>query len=432
MQTGSLEHSQENAAAQAGATGQAPSLLPAMQAEYGAFKAQGLKLDMSRGKPCREQLDLSDGMYVDSLMLKAADGTDCRNYGNIDGIPEARALFASLFGIRTEEVIVGGNSSLNLMYDTMARAYLHGLAGCEKPWSQIGKVKFLCPTPGYDRHFSICELFGMEMIQVDMTLNGPDMDQVESLAASDPAIKGIWCVPLYSNPTGVSYSEETVRRLAAMKTAASDFLIFWDNAYAFHHLYETADSIPEMLSECRQAGNPDRVIMFSSTSKITWPGAGIAILAASVTQVARIRKLMGIQTIGPDKITQLMHVRHMKDKENVSALMKRHADIIRPKFDMVLDMLEEKLGGTGLASWNCPRGGYFISLDVMPGKAKRVVQLAKEAGVVLTPAGATWPYGKDPADRNIRIAPTFPPLEELRAAIRILCVCVQLAALENS
>jgi DNA-binding transcriptional MocR family regulator len=272
----------------------------------------------------------------------------------------------------------------------------------------------------------------MEMIQVDMTLNGPDMDQVESLAASDPAIKGIWCVPLYSNPTGVSYSEETVRRLAAMKTAASDFLIFWDNAYAFHHLYETADSIPEMLSECRQAGNPDRVIMFSSTSKITWPGAGIAILAASVTQVARIRKLMGIQTIGPDKITQLMHVRHMKDKENVSALMKRHADIIRPKFDMVLDMLEEKLGGTGLASWNCPRGGYFISLDVMPGKAKRVVQLAKEAGVVLTPAGATWPYGKDPADRNIRIAPTFPPLEELRAAIRILCVCVQLAALENS
>lgn len=407
-----------------------PSLRVAMQAEYDAFKAQGLKLDMSRGKPCKEQLDLSDGMYVDSITLKAADGSDCRNYGTVDGLPEARALFASLFGIQAEEVIVGGNSSLNLMYDTMARAYLHGLAGCEKPWSQIGTVKFLCPTPGYDRHFSICELFGMDMIPIDMTLNGPDMDEVERLAAMDPAIKGIWCVPLYSNPTGVSYSDETVRRLATMRTAAPDFLIFWDNAYAFHHLYETADKILDMLSECRQAGNPDRVIMFSSTSKITWPGAGIAILASSRTQVARIRKLMGIQTIGPDKITQLMHVRHMKDKENVSALMKRHADIIRPKFEMVLGILEEKLGGTGLASWNCPKGGYFISLDVVPGTAKRVVQLAKEAGVVLTPAGATWPLGEEPADRNIRIAPTFPPLEELRTAIRILCVCVHLASLE--
>lgn len=404
----------------------------AVQAEYDAFKAKGLKLDMSRGKPCKEQLDLSDGMYVDSTMLKAADGTDCRNYGTVDGLPEARALFASLFGIRVEEVIVGGNSSLNLMYDTVARAYLHGLAGCEKPWSQIGTVKFLCPTPGYDRHFSICELFGMEMVPVGMNQHGPDMDEVERLAASDPAIKGIWCVPLYSNPTGISYSGETARRLATMKTAASDFLIFWDNAYAFHHLYETADIIPDMLSECRMAGNPDRVIMFSSTSKITWPGAGIAILAASVTQVSRIRKLMGIQTIGPDKITQLMHVRHMKDKENVSALMKRHADIIRPKFEMVLGILEEELGGTGLASWNRPKGGYFISLDVVPGTAKRVVQLAKEAGVVLTSAGATWPLGKDPADRNIRIAPTFPPLEELRTAIRILCVCVHLASLEAS
>ncbi len=407
-----------------------PSQQAAVQAEYDAFKAQGLKLDMSRGKPCREQLDLSDGMYVDSITLKAADGTDCRNYGNVDGLPEARALFASLFGITADEVMVGGNSSLNLMYDTFVRAYLHGLCGCEKPWSQLDKVKFLCPVPGYDRHFAICELFGMEMIPVSMTSTGPDMDEVERLAASDPAVKGIWCVPLYSNPTGVSYSDETVRRLAAMKTAAPDFLVFWDNAYAFHHLYEEGDQVLDMLGTCRDAGNPDRVIMFSSTSKITWPGAGIAILAASKTQVARIKKLMGIQTIGPDKITQLMHVRHMKDEANVRSLMKRHADIIRPKFEMVLDILEAEFSGTGIASWNRPKGGYFISLDVVPGTAKRVVQLAKEAGVILTPAGATWPLGKDPQDSNIRIAPTFPPLEELRTAIRILCVCVRLAAQE--
>jgi len=402
-----------------------------IQAEYDVFRSKGLKLDMSRGKPCKEQLDLSDGMYVDSITLKSADGSDCRNYGTVDGLPEARALFAALFGLSPDEVIVGGNSSLNLMYDTFARAYLHGLSGCDTPWGKLPSVKFLCPVPGYDRHFSICELFGMEMIPVPMTLTGPDMDEVERLAASDPTIKGIWCVPLYSNPTGVSYSEETARRLASMKTAASDFLIFWDNAYAFHHLYEKADSIPDMIRACRDAGNPERVIMFSSTSKITWPGAGIAILAASKTQVARIKKLMGIQTIGPDKITQLMHVRHLKDESHVKALMLRHADIIRPKFEMVLDILETELSDTGFASWNRPNGGYFISLDVVPGTAKRVVQLAKEAGVVLTPAGATWPLGKDPTDSNIRIAPTFPPLEELRTAIRILCICVKLAALEK-
>ena len=407
-----------------------PEQRAAVQAAYDAFKAQGLKLDMSRGKPCREQLDLSDGMYVDSIHLKAADGSDCRNYGTVEGLWEARVLFAELFGITPEQVMVANNSSLNLMYDTVARAYNHGLANCETPWSRLPVVKFLCPVPGYDRHFSICELFGIEMIPVPMSSDGPDMDEVERLVAEDPAIKGMWCVPLYSNPTGVSYSDETVRRLAAMKTAAPDFLIFWDNAYAFHHLYDTTDAIIDILAACRDAGVPDRAIMFSSTSKITWPGAGIAIMAANVGQINRIRKLMNIQTIGPDKVTQLMHVRLMKDPVHVKEHMTRHADIIRPKFDMVLDKLEAELAGTGLASWNRPRGGYFISLDVVPGTAKRVVQLAKEAGVVLTPAGATWPLGKDPQDQNIRIAPTFPPLEELRTAIEILCVCVKLAALE--
>ncbi len=404
----------------------------AVQAAYDAFKAQGLKLDMSRGKPCREQLDLSDGMYVDSIQLKAADGSDCRNYGTVEGLWEARVLFAELFGITPEQVMVANNSSLNLMYDTLSRAYNHGLANCDTPWCRLPVVKFLCPVPGYDRHFAICELFGIEMIPVQMSSDGPDMDEVERLVAEDPAIKGMWCVPLYSNPTGVSYSDETVRRLAAMRTAAPDFLIFWDNAYAFHHLYQTADAILDILTACRDAGFPDRAVMFSSTSKITWPGAGIAIMAANVGQINRIRKLMNIQTIGPDKVTQLMHVRLMKDSAHVKEHMSRHADIIRPKFDMVLDKLENELAGTGLATWNRPRGGYFISLDVVPGTAKRVVQLAKEAGVVLTPAGATWPLGKDPEDRNIRIAPTFPPLEELRTAIEILCVCVKLAALETA
>lgn len=402
-----------------------------VQAIYDAYKAQGLKLDMSRGKPCKEQLDLSDGMYVDSVALKAADGSDCRNYGTVEGLFEARSLFAGLFGLAPEQVMVANNSSLNLMYDTIARACLHGLAGCETPWSRLEKVKFLCPVPGYDRHFAISELMGMEMIPVPMNGSGPDMDTVEALVASDPSVKGIWCVPLYSNPTGITYSEETVRRLAGMTTAAPDFLVMWDNAYAFHHLYEQEDGILDILAACEAAGNPNRAILFSSTSKITWPGAGIAILAANKGQIARIKQLMGIQTIGPDKVTQLMHVRLLKDAETVRAHMKRHADIIRPKFEMVLNKLESELGGTGLASWNKPLGGYFISLDVLPGTAKRVVQLAKEAGVVLTPAGATWPLGKDPEDQNIRIAPTFPPVEELRTAIEILCVCVKLAALES-
>jgi len=346
----------------------------------------------------------------------------------VEGLQEARILFAELFDIQKDEVIVGGNSSLNLMYDTFVRAYLNGLENCSQPWSSLKTVKFLCPTPGYDRHFAICQLFGMEMIPITMTINGPDMEEVERLVKNDADIKGIWCVPLYSNPTGVSYSEETVIRLASMITAAPDFLVMWDNAYAFHHFYDTPDSIPNMIHECNAAGNPDRVIMFSSTSKITWPGAGISVMAASVNQINRIKKLMSIQTIGPDKITQLMHVRMLKNKDNVMEHMKKHADIIRPKFEMGLNILEKELSNTELASWNSPRGGYFISLDVVPGTAKKVVQLAKDAGVVLTPAGATWPLGIDPMDMNIRIAPTFPPIEELKTAIEILCVCVKLAA----
>lgn len=408
-----------------------PEQRAAVQAIYDAYKAQGLKLDMSRGKPCREQLDLSDGIYSCCMDLKAADGSDCRNYGTVEGLYEARVMFAELFGLEPSQVLVANNSSLNLMYDTLARASLHGLVDCDKPWSQLEKVKFLCPVPGYDRHFAISELMGMEMIPIAMNGTGPDMDAVEELVANDPSIKGIWCVPLYSNPTGITYSDDTVRRLAAMKTAATDFLIMWDNAYAFHHLYEQGDKLLDMLAACREAGNPNRAIMFSSTSKITWPGAGIAILAANPPQIDRIRKLMSIQSIGPDKVTQLMHVRLLKNPENLKAHMARHADIIRPKFEMVLNKLEAELGGTGLASWNKPRGGYFISLDVVPGTAKRVIELAKEAGVVLTPAGATWPLGKDPKNQNIRIAPTFPPVEELRKAIEILCVCVKLAALES-
>lgn len=404
--------------------------LSALQASYQAFCAKGLKLDMSRGKPCTEQLDLSDGMVAQCLPLKAADGTDCRNYGLVDGLTEAKELMAELFGITPKQIIVGGNSSLNLMYDTIARAFNHGLYGFDAPWSKCGALKFLCPSPGYDRHFAITELFGMELITVPMLETGPDMDIVEDLVKNDDQIKGIWSIPMYSNPTGITYSDETVRRLASMK-AAKDFRIFWDNAYALHHLYETPDQLLNMIDVCAEAGNPDRVLMFGSTSKVTWPGSGIAIMAASEANIATIRKQMSIQTIGPDKVNQLLHVHFLKNAEVTAELMKKQANIIRPKFDVVLEKLQNGLAGKGIASWNSPRGGYFISLDVLEGTAKRVVQLAKDAGVVLTPAGATYPYGKDPLDRNIRIAPTFPPLSELESAIDVLLVCVEIAALEK-
>ncbi len=398
---------------------------------YEDYKKQGLKLDMSRGKPCSEQLDLSDGFFDDTKNLFSKDGTDCRNYGLIDGIKEAKALFAELLGISDEEVFVGGNSSLNLMYDLISKAFIHGLNGFEKSWSKLDKVKFLCPSPGYDRHFAITELFGVEMIVIPMTQEGPDMDRVEALVAEDDSIKGIWCIPMYSNPTGITYSNDVVKRLACMKTKANDFRILWDNAYAFHHLYEEPDQLLDIISECRNAGNPHRAFMFGSTSKVTFPGSGIAIMASSKENIAHIKKQVAIQTIGHDKINMLLHVRFLKDSGHVREHMKKHAEIIRPKFEAVNEILEKNLSGKGIAAWNKPNGGYFISLDVPEGCAKRTVNLAKEAGVTLTPAGATFPYGKDPHDCNIRIAPTYPPLDELRKAIEILSLCVEIAALEK-
>ncbi len=399
--------------------------------EYDHFKSQGLKLDMSRGKPCTEQLELSVGLFDDTNRLFSVDGTDCRNYGLLDGIKEAKALFAEIFNLSEDELFVGGNSSLNLMYDLVSKAFNHGLNGFEKPWSKLDGIKFLCPSPGYDRHFAITELFGVEMIIIPMTHEGPDMDRVEELVAQDESIKGMWCVPKYSNPSGITYSDSVVKRLASMKTKAPDFRIIWDNAYALHHLYDTPDTLLDIIAECRNAGNPHRAFMFSSTSKVTFPGAGVAIMASSKENIAHIKKQIAIQTIGQDKINMLLHARFMKNAQNVNQHMKKQAEIIRPKFDAVNDILERNLKGKGIAAWNKPNGGYFISLDVMEGCAKRTVGLAKEAGVTLTPAGATFPYGKDPKDSNIRIAPTYPPLEELRKAIEILALCVEIAALEK-
>lgn len=399
--------------------------------DYEEYKKQGLKLDMSRGKPCSDQLELSNGLFDDTKNLFSKDGTDCRNYGLIDGIKEAKALFAELFTLSEEEVLIGGNSSLNLMYDLISKAFIHGLNGFERPWSKLDKVKFLCPSPGYDRHFAITALFGVEMIVIPMTQDGPDMDRVEALVAEDEHIKGMWCVPMYSNPSGITYSDSVVKRLASMKTKAEDFLIMWDNAYAFHHLYEKPDQLLDIMSECRKAGNPHRAYMFSSTSKVTFPGGGIAVMASSKENMAHIKKQISIQTIGHDKINMLLHVRFLKDAAHLHEHMKKHAEIIRPKFEAVNEILEKNLSGKGIASWNKPNGGYFISLDVPEGCAKRTVTLAKEAGVTLTPAGATFPYGKDPQDCNIRIAPTYPPLDELCKAIEILSLCVEIAALEK-
>lgn len=399
--------------------------------KYETYKKQGLKLDMSRGKPGSDQLELSMGLFNNVENLISEDGIDCRNYGAMDGIGEAKRLFASLFNLSVDEILIGGNSSLNLEYDLISKAFLFGLNGFTTPWSKQDKIKFLCPSPGYDRHFAITQQFGVEMITIPMTDEGPDMDMIESLASQDPTIKGIWNVPMYSNPTGVTYSDRVVRRLAAMETAAEDFIIMWDNAYAFHHLYDTPDTLLDIIGECRRAGHPNRVYMFASTSKVTFPGAGIAMVASSAENIAHLKKQIFYQTIGYNKINQLLHVRFLKDPEHLREHMKKHAAIIRPKFETVLDILERNLGGKGIATWSKPRGGYFISLNVMKGCARRVVELAKEAGVKLTPAGATFPYGKDPDDSNIRIAPTYPPLSELKTAIEILCVCVELAALEK-
>ena len=404
--------------------------------QYAEIKAQGLALDMSRGKPAADQLDLSMGLMdvlSSSADLKCETGVDCRNYGVMDGIPEAKRLLGEISEVSPENIIIYGTSSLNVMFDTVARSMTHGVMG-NTPWCKLDKVKFLCPVPGYDRHFKVTEFFGIEMINVPMTPQGPDMDMVEKLVSEDPAIKGIWCVPKYSNPQGYTYSEETVKRFARLKPAAPDFRIYWDNAYSVHHLYdgeEKQDFLLEILEECAKAGNPDIVYKFTSTSKISFPGSGIAAVAASKANLDDFRKYMQIQTIGHDKLNQLRHVRFFKDLEGLHAHMRKHADILRPKFELVLDTLDKELTGLGIGEWTKPHGGYFISFDSMDGCAKAIVAKAKEAGVVLTGAGATYPYGKDPKDSNLRIAPSFPTLEDLGKAAQVFVLCVKLVSVEK-
>lgn len=403
--------------------------------QFADAKGKGLKLDMSRGKPTSAQLDMTMGL-MDALNsesdMNTDNGMDTRNYGLMDGIPEAKRMLGDMMGgVPAENVIVYGNASLSIMYDTVSRAMTHGVLG-STPWCKLDKVKFLCPAPGYDRHFSITQLFGIEMITIPMTPAGPDMDLVEKYVSEDPAVKGIWCVPKYSNPQGYSYSDETVRRFAALKPAAEDFRIYWDNAYAIHHLYEDQqDQILEILSECEKAGNPDLVYEFVSTSKVSFSGAGIAAFASSKANVEEAKRFMTIQTIGYDKVNQLRHVRFFKNLDGMLAHMRRHADIMRPKFEAVLAVLDRELGGLGIGEWTRPRGGYFISFDAMEGCAKAIVARCKEAGVVLTGAGATFPYGVDPKDSNIRIAPSYPTSEEMAAATDLFVLCVKLVSVEK-
>ncbi len=405
-----------------------------MLKEYREYQAKDLALDMSRGKPCMEQLDLSMGM-MDVLNsdsdLFSDDGTDCRNYGCLTGIPEAKQLIADMMEVHPDNVIIYGNSSLNVMFDTVSRSVSNGVMG-STPWCKFDKVKFLCPVPGYDRHFGITEYFGIEMINVPMTPTGPDMDMVEELVSTDDSIKGIWCVPKYSNPTGISYSDETVRRFARLKPAAVDFRIYWDNAYGIHHLYDDhQDHLIEILAECKRAGNPDLVYKFASTSKITFPGSGIASIATSKNNLEDIEKQLKYQTIGHDKLNQLRHVRFFGDIHGMVEHMRLHADILRPKFEAVQDILTEELDGLGIAEWTKPNGGYFVSFNSMNGCAKRIVALCKKAGLVMTPAGAAFPYGNDPDDSNIRIAPTFPPLDDLKAAMHLFALCVRMVSIEK-
>ena len=403
-------------------------------AQYEALKKRGLTLDMSRGKPSSEQLDLSRKM-LDCITSESSciseEGIDCRNYGVLDGIKEAKEFIASMVDASAENVIVYGNSSLNLMYDTIARAMLHGIMG-NTPWSKLDKVKFLCPVPGYDRHFAITSHFRIEMIPVPMKSTGPDMDMIERLVKEDESIKGIWCVPKYSNPQGYSYSDDTVKRFAKLKPAAKDFRIFWDNAYAIHHLYEEKqDVILNILEECEKENNKDLVYEFCSTSKITFAGGGIAGLITSQNNIKDIKKQMGIQTIGHDKMNQLRHVKFFSEIVSLKEHMKRHANILRPKFETVLTILENELSGLEIGEWNRANGGYFISFDSLEGCAKRIIALAKEAGVIMTPAGATYPNGIDPLDKNIRIAPSLPSIDELEMATKLFTVCVKLASLEK-
>ena len=410
------------------------ALKESLNKEYAEAKAKGLALDMSRGKPSAKQLDVSLGLLDtinSSSDLKALDGTDCRNYGVLDGIPEAKKLMADMMGTTPDHVIVYGNASLNIMYDQISRAYTHGILG-NTPWCKLDKVKFLCPVPGYDRHFAITERFGIEMINIPMSESGPDMGMVEEYVSKDASVKGIWCVPKYSNPQGYTYSEETVKRMAALKPAAEDFRIFWDNAYVIHDLYDdNKDEIADIISECEKAGNPDMVFEFASTSKVSFPGSGIAALASSANNIADIKKQLTIQTIGHDKLNQLRHVRFFKDINGLKEHMRKHAEFIRPKFEAVESVLEEELGGLGIGSWTEPKGGYFISFEALDGCAKAIVAKCKEAGVKLTGAGATFPYGKDPKDSNIRIAPSFPTPEEMKQAADLFVLCVKLVSVEK-
>ena len=397
-----------------------------------ACKAKGLKLDMSRGKPSKLQLDVAEEILtaVQTPEDCMDDGIDARNYGQLAGLPCARAYWADVLGCKPEQTIVGGNASLNLMFDVIARAYSHGLLHSPKPWCREETVKFLCPSPGYDRHFRITEFFGAQLITVPMTLQGPDMELVEELV-KDPAVKGMWCVPKYSNPDGIIYSEETICRIASLKCAAPDFTVMWDNAYCVHEFEGEYVEFPDMLDICRRHGNPDMVIEFASTSKISIAGGGISVIAASEDNIAYLLKMLGVQTISYDKVNQIRHVRYLKDKAHTLQIMKQHAKCLQPKFAAVSDTLEKEIAPLRIAQWNRPTGGYFVSLNAMPGTAKRTLALCKEAGVVMTDAGATFPYGIDPNDSNIRIAPSLPPVEELEQAMEVFCTCLKLAALEK-
>ncbi len=409
------------------------ALRKSLQEQFDRVCERKLKLNMARGKPGKEQLDLVSGILT--VLTDPADcecdGLDVRNYGNLSGLPAAKALFAELLGCNPEQCFIGGSASLQLMYDLIAKAWTHGLRHSPRPWSQEPQVKWLCPAPGYDRHFGISKHFGMELITVPMTPEGPDMDLVETLV-KDPAVKGIWCVPKYSNPQGIVYSEQTVRRLAALKPAAPDFALMWDNAYCVHEVFGEFLPFPDILSLCAQAGSPDMVYEFASTSKITFPGAGISVMACSEDNQTYLQSLLKFQIISYDKVNQLRHVRFLRDKAHTIELMAQHAQVLGPKFSCVLDTLEREIAPLGLARWEHPKGGYFVSVDTLPGLAKRTLELCAQAGVTMTAAGATFPYGKDPADSNIRIAPSYPALDELRQAMEIFCLCLKLAALEQA
>jgi DNA-binding transcriptional MocR family regulator len=400
---------------------------------YRAFQSRNLDIDMTRGKPCPEQLDLALGMLdcVNSRDFQAENGIDCRNYGGLDGLPEAKRLFAQYLEVEADEIVIGGNSSLNMMYDALVRAMIHGVVDGDVPWGKLPGVKFLCPSPGYDRHFSMCEHLGIEMVPVDMRADGPDMAQVEEIVVRDASVKGMWCVPKYSNPTGATYSDEVVERLANMQTKAQDFRIFWDNAYAVHHLTEAPDRLSNVLTACKRAGNPERAFIFGSTSKISFAGAGVAMMAGSAKNIALAKKQMAFQTIGPDKLNQLRHVRFFRDMGGIETHMKKHAAILQPKFDAVQRVLEAELADKNVAEWSRPNGGYFVSVNTLDGCAQSVVRMAAEARVKLTPAGSTFPYKRDPQDRNIRIAPSFPPVRDIRLAMEVVAICIQLVSIDR-